>query len=96
MIDIDKIARIQKRTKKRFLRQQKKYIKIINKAIKYNTKHGKSYIEVSLSEPFIIVNPNFINKIIKLYEGLGFKVEKYNKGYSGEYLLIKWKKMEDF
>ena len=94
MIDINKIELIQKRTKKRFLRQQKKYIKIINKAIKYNAKHGKSYIEVSLSEPF--VNPNFINEIIKLYEGRGFEVEKCERAYSGEYLLIKWRKMEDF
>lgn len=94
MVDINKIELIQKRTKKRFLRQQKKYIKIINKAIKYNAAHGKSYIEVSLSEPF--VNSNFVDKIVKLYEGRGFEVEKYDRAYSGEYLLIKWRKMEDF
>lgn len=94
MIDIDKVATIQKRTKKKFLRQQKKYIKIINKAIKYNTKHGKSYIEVSLSEPF--VNSNFVDKIIKMYEERGFEVEKYDKACFGECLLIKWRKMEDF
>lgn len=48
MIDINKIELIQKRTKKKFLRQQKKYIKIIDKSIRYNAAHGKSYIEVSL------------------------------------------------
>ena len=94
MIDINKIELIQKRTKKGFLRQQKKYIKNINKAIKYNAKHGKSYIEVSLSEPF--VNSNFVDKIIKMYEERGFEVEKCERAYSGEYLLIKWRKMEDF
>ena len=94
MIDINKVELIQKRTKKRFLRQQKKYIKIINKEIKYNAKHGKSYIEVSLSEPF--VNSNFVDKIVKMYEERGFEVEKCERDYSGEYLLIKWRKMEDF
>ena len=94
MIDVNKIAIIQERTKKKFLRQQKKYIKMIDKLIKYNTEHGKSYIEVSLSEPF--VNSNFVDKIIKLYEGRGFEVEKCERAYSGEYLLIKWRKMEDF
>lgn len=94
MINIDKVAAIQKRTKKKFLRQQKRYIRIINKAIKYNVTHGKNYIEVNLSEPF--VNSNFIDEIIKLYEERGFEVEKYNRAYSGEYLLIKWRKMEDF
>ena len=94
MIDINKIEVIQKRTKKRFLRQQNKYIKIVNKAIKYNAKYGKNYIEVSLSEPF--VNSNFVDKIIKMYEERGFEVEKCERAYSGEYLLIKWRKMEDF
>ena len=94
MIDINKIELIQKRTKKGFLRQQKKYIKNINKAIKYNAKHGKSYIEVSLSEPF--VNSNFVDKIINIYKERGFEVEKCERAYSGEYLLIKWRKMEDF
>lgn len=94
MIDINKIELIQKRTKKKFLRQQKKYIKIINKAIKYNTKHGKSYIEVSLSKPF--VNSNFVDKIINMYEELGFEVEKCERAFYVEYLLIKWTKMEDF
>lgn len=94
MIDINKIELIQKRTKKKFLRQQKKYIKIIDKSIKYNAAHGKSYIEVSLSEPF--VNSNFINEIIKLYEGRGFKVEKYDRAFYVEYLLITWTRMEDF
>ena len=94
MIDVNKIAIIQERTKKKFLRQQKKYIKMIDKLIKYNTEHGKSYIEVSLSEPF--VNSNFVDKIIKLYEGRGFEVEKCERAYSGEYLLIKWTRMEDF
>lgn len=94
MIDIDKVATIQKRTKKKFLRQQKKYIKIINKAIKYNTKHGKSYIEVSLSEPF--VNSNFVDKIIKMYEERGFEVEKPERTFYEKYLLIKWTRMEDF
>ena len=94
MIDINKIKLIQKRTKKRFLRQQKKYIKIINKAIKYNAKHGKSYIEVSLSEPF--VNSNFVDKIVKMYEELGFEVEKCERAFYVECLLIKWTGMEDF
>lgn len=94
MIDVNKIELIQKRTKKRFLRQQKKYIKIINKAIKYNAKHGRSYIEVSLSEPF--VNSNFVDKIVKMYEERGFEVEKCERVYFGEYLLIKWTRMEDF
>ena len=94
MIDVNKIELIQKRTKKRFLRQQKKYIKIINKAIKYNAKHGRSYIEVSLSEPF--VNLNFVDKIVKIYEERGFEVEKCERAYFGEYLLIKWTRMEDF
>ena len=94
MIDINKIELIQKRTKKRFLRQQKKYIKNINKAIKYNAKHGKSYIEVSLSEPF--VNSNFVDKIVKMYEERGFEVEKCERTLFGEYLLIKWVRMEDF
>lgn len=94
MIDVNKIELIQKRTKKRFLRQQKKYIKIINKAIKYNAKHGRSYIEVSLSEPF--VNSNFVDKIVKIYEERGFEVEKCERAYFGEYLLIKWTRMEDF
>ena len=94
MIDVNKIALIQKRIKKKFLRQQKKYIKIIDKTIKYNAKHGESYIEVPLSEPF--VNSNFVDKIIKMYEERGFEVEKYDRAYSGEYLLIKWRKMEDF
>lgn len=95
MIDVNKIAIIQERTKKKFLRQQKRYIRIINKAIKHNVLYSKkNYIEVSLSEPF--VNSNFINEIIKLYEGRGFEVEKYDRAYSGEYLLIKWRKMEDF
>lgn len=94
MIDINKIELIQKRTKKKFLRQQKKYIKIINKSIKYNVAHGKNYIEVSLSEPF--VNSNFVDETIKLYEERGFEVEKHDRAYSGEYLLIKWRKMEDF
>ena len=94
MIDVNKIAIIQERTKKKFLRQQKKYIKIIDKSIKYNAKHGKSYIEVSLSEPFI--NSNFVDKIVKIYEEQGFEVEKCERAYSGEYLLIKWRKMEDF
>lgn len=95
MIDIDKVATIQKRAKKKFLRQQKRYIKIINKAIKHSVLYSKkNYIEVSLSEPF--VDSNFINEIIKLYEGRGFEVEKYEKAFYGECLLIKWKKMEDF
>ena len=94
MIDVNKIELIQKRTKKRCLRQQKKYIKIINKAIKYNAKHGRSYIEVSLSEPF--VNSNFVDKIVKIYEERGFEVEKCERAYFGEYLLIKWTRMEDF
>ena len=94
MIDVNKIEVIQKRTKKRFLRQQNKYIKIVNKAIKYNAKHGKSYIEVSLSEPF--VNSNFVDKIIKMYKERGFEVEKLEKALFGEYLLIKWTRMEDF
>ena len=94
MIDINKIELIQKRTKKRFLRQQKKYIKIINKEIKHNAKHGKSYIEVSLSEPF--VSSNFVDKIVKMYEERGFEVEKCERAYFGEYLLIKWIRMEDF
>lgn len=94
MIDVNKIELIQKRTKKRFLRQQKKYIKIINKAIKYNAKNGRSYIEVSLSEPF--VNSNFVDKIVKIYEERGFEVEKCERAYFGEYLLIKWTRMEDF
>ena len=94
MIDVNKIEVIQKRTKKRFLRQQNKYIKIVNKAIKCNAKHGKSYIEVSLSEPF--VNSNFVDKIINIYKERGFEVEKCERAYSGEYLLIKWRKMEDF
>ena len=94
MIDINKVATIQKRTKKRFLRQQKKYIKTINKAIKYNAKHGKSYIEVSLSEPF--VNSNFVDKIVKMYEERGFEVEKCRKAFYVEYLLITWTRMEDF
>lgn len=94
MINVNKIELIQKRTKKKFFRQQKKYIKIIDKSIKYNAAHGKSYIEVSLSEPF--VNSNFVDKIVKMYEERGFEVEKYDRAYSGEYLLIKWRKMEDF
>lgn len=94
MIDINKIALIQKRTKKKFLRQQKKYIKIIDKSIKYNAAHGKSYIEVSLSEPF--VNSNFVDKIVKMYEKRGFEVEKYERAFYVEYLLITWTRMEDF
>lgn len=94
MIDINKIELIQKRTKKRFFRQQKKYIKIIDKSIKYNAAHGKSYIEVSLSEPF--VNSNFVDKIIKMYEERGFEVEKCERAYIGEGLLIKWTRMEGF
>lgn len=94
MIDIDKVVVIQERTKKKFLRQQKKYIRIISKAIKYNVAHGKNYIEVSLSEPF--VNSNFVDEIIKLYEERGFEVEKYERAYSGECLLIKWTGMEGF
>lgn len=94
MIDIDKVATIQKRTKKKFLRQQKKYIKIIDKSIKYNAAHGKSYIEVSISEPF--VNLNFIDKIIKMYEERGFEVEKCERDFYVECLLIKWTRMEDF
>ena len=94
MVDINKIALIQKRTKKKFLRQQKKYIKIIDKEIKYNAAHGKSYIEVSLSEPF--VNSNFVDKIVNMYEERGFKVEKYERAFYVEYLLITWTRMEDF
>lgn len=94
MIDVNKIAIIQERTKKKFLRQQKRYIRIINKAIKYNAKHGKSYIEVSLSEPF--VNSNFVDKIVKMYEERGFEVEKCERAFYVECLLIKWTRMEDF
>ena len=94
MIDVNKIAIIQERTKKKFLRQQKRYIRIINKAIKYNAKHGKSYIEVSLSEPF--VNSNFVDKIIKMYEERGFEVEKCERAFYVDYLLIKWTGMEGF
>lgn len=94
MIDINKIEVIQKRTKKKFLRQQKKYIKTIDKSIKYNAAHGKSYIEVSLSEPF--VNSNFVDKIVKMYEERGFEVEKCGKAFYVEYLLITWTRMEDF
>ena len=94
MIDINKIALIQKRTKKKFLRQQKKYIKIIDKSIKYNAAHGKSYIEVSLSEPF--VNSNFVDKIVKMYEERGFEVEKCERAFYVGCLLIKWTRMEDF
>ena len=94
MIDVNKIEVIQKRTKKGFLRQQKKYIKNINKAIKYNAKHGKSYIEVSLSEPF--VSSNFVDKIVKMYEERGFEVEKCERDFYVGYLLITWARMEDF
>lgn len=94
MINIDKVATIQKRTKKKFLRQQKRYVRIINKAIKYNVAHGTNYIEVSLSEPF--VNSDFVDEIIKLYEERGFEVEKYKRDFYGEYLLIKWTRMEGF
>ncbi len=34
MIDIDKVTIIQDRTKKKFLRQQKRYLKTINRGIK--------------------------------------------------------------
>lgn len=94
MIDIDKVVTIQKRTKKKFLRQQKRYIRIINKAIKHNVAHGKNYIEVSLSEPF--VNSNFVDEIIKLYGERGFEVEKHERAFYGECLLIKWTGMEGF
>lgn len=92
MIDIDKVTTIQDRTKKKFLRQQKRYLKTIDRKIRKIAKKGGAIWEVSIdSKPFFTLT--YIDSIIEKYKKLGFEAGKYDFMLKS-YLFIKWSEME--
>lgn len=92
MINIDKVTIIQDRTKKKFLRQQKRYLKTIDREIRKIAKKGGSIWEVSTdSKPFFTLA--YIDSIIEKYNKLGFETGKYAFMLES-YLFIKWSEME--
>lgn len=92
MIDIDKVTIIQDRTKKKFLRKQKRYLKTIDRGIKKIAKKGGTTWEISTdSKPFF--TSTYIDNIIEKYKELGFEAGKYIFMLES-YLFIKWSEME--
>lgn len=92
MIDIDKVAIIQDRTKKKFLRKQKRYLKTIDREIKKIAKKGGTTWEIDISsKPFF--TSTYIDNIIEKYKELGFEAGKYVFMLES-YLFIKWSEME--